>query len=322
MHINETIWPGIAAATIGLVVLWAYARRVEQFYLRWPLWMRIVNGAAISTLAVAWVIGVHAWLIEPRTLVVRHVDVASEHWAGSPLVIGVIADTHVPGPHVDPARVRSIVTRMNGLNPDVVVLLGDYVGEGEQRIDRSPSVYGSMGDGIAAFAGLRAPYGVVAVLGNRDRSFDRDAIARALESANVFVAAGRGVEIERLNGNFSIVGLANEEDAEADVRNAMSGVSTADRIVISHSPEPFPVLPRGVALMLAGHTHCGQVSVPFLGRPITHLGENRDLACHRVDADGQTLYTTAGVGTSGLPMRFLNPPEIVLITLRGAEPAN
>lgn len=319
MGLNETIWPGVVASIFGLVVLWVYARLIERSHARWPRWMRIVNSAAIAVLAITWAVGVHAWLIEPRTMVVRHVEVASEHWAGASLVIGVIADTHVPGPHVDAARVRSIVARMNRLNPDVVVLLGDYVGEGEQRIDRSPDVYTAMREGIAAFADLQAPYGVVAVLGNRDRTFDRAEIVRALDAANVVVASGRGIPIERLNGNFTIVGLANEQDAEVDVRNAMSGVANGDTIVISHSPEPFAALPSSVALMLAGHTHCGQVSVPLFGRPVTHLGENSAYACHRVDAHAQTLYTTAGVGTSGLPVRFLNPPEIVLVTVRRAD---
>jgi predicted MPP superfamily phosphohydrolase len=70
--------------------------------------------------------------------------------------------------------------------------------------------------------------------------------------------------------------------------------------------------------MLAGHGHCGQVSVPLIGRPIMPLRNDR-YGCHLVEENGKRLYATAGIGTSMIPVRFLNPPEIVLITLRGAR---
>jgi predicted MPP superfamily phosphohydrolase len=70
--------------------------------------------------------------------------------------------------------------------------------------------------------------------------------------------------------------------------------------------------------MLAGHGHCGQVTIPFLGRPIVPL-RNKHYGCHRVEENGRTMYVTAGIGTSIVPVRFLNPPEIVLITLRSAQ---
>ncbi|MCX7359059.1 MAG: metallophosphoesterase [Alphaproteobacteria bacterium] len=319
MGLNETIWPGILAALVGFATLYFLAAHAARHGAAWPRLVSVGYVSAVILLGICWAAGVHSWLIEPRTLVVRHVEVASEHWSGPPLTIGVIADTHVPGPHSDPARVRSVVDAMNRLNPDVVVLLGDYVGEGSLRIDRSDEVYAAMREGIAAFSELKAPFGVFAVLGNRDRTFDRTSIADALDRADVVLLAGRSVRVSRLGGDFAIVGLANEDDAETDVDAALAAVPSGDRIVISHSPEPFAALPMDVALMLAGHAHCGQVSVPFFGRPITHLRENSAYACHRVDAGGHTLYTSAGVGTSGLPVRFLNPPEIVLITIRRAN---
>lgn len=317
MHINETIWPGVTGAIIGLIVVLAYAHWIAKA--NWPRRLRVASSVVCLSLGIIWSLGVHAWLIEPRTLVVRRVEVVSEHWAGAPLRIGVIADTHVPGPQADPARVAAVVAAMNHLHPDIVVLLGDYVGEGVRRVDRSPRIYAAARNGIAAFSQIDAPLGVVAVLGNRDRTFDRAAIVRALEDAGVRVAHGRALTVARPSGDFTVIGLANEKDAVADLTEAFAGAPSGDRLVISHSPEPFTSLPDDVPLMLAGHTHCGQVSVPFIGRPITHLRENSAYACHRVDARGRTLYTTAGIGTSGLPVRFLNPPEIVLITIRSAD---
>lgn len=317
MRFDETTWPGLVGAVIGLVVLVACADRIARA--KWRRRWIVVAALACATLSVVWSVVVHAGLIEPRTLVTRRVEVVSEHWSGAPLRIGVISDTHVPGPHADSARVARVVAAMNRLRPDIVVLLGDYVGEGASRVDRSARIYAATRAGIREFSELNAPLGIVAVLGNRDRTFDRAAIVGALEEAGIVVAQGRAVPVSRRGGDFTVIGLANERDAAEDMRDALSGAAGGDRFVISHSPEPFTDLPDEVALMLAGHTHCGQVSVPFFGRPITHLGENSAYACHTVIARGHTLYTTAGVGTSGLPVRFLNPPEIVLITLRGVR---
>src|SRR5262249_16857882 len=94
-----------------------------------------------------------------------------------------------------------------------------------------------------------------------------------------------------------------------------------DTLIISHSPDPFADAPANIALMLAGHSHCGQVTIPFVGRPISPLKHKR-YVCGRVDEGGRTLYTTAGIGTSIQPVRFLNPPEIVLITVRGKASAS
>jgi predicted MPP superfamily phosphohydrolase len=69
--------------------------------------------------------------------------------------------------------------------------------------------------------------------------------------------------------------------------------------------------------MLAGHGHCGQVTIPLIGRPITPL-RNPRYACHLIEESGKRMYVTAGIGTSIVPARFLNPPEIVLITIRPA----
>jgi len=92
-------------------------------------------------------------------------------------------------------------------------------------------------------------------------------------------------------------------------------------LVLSHSPDTFPEMPRGPALMIAAHSHCGQVTIPLVGRPIVPLVNDR-YACGSVQEDAKQMYVTGGIGTSMIPVRFLNPPEIVLITLRGAEPAN
>ena len=87
-------------------------------------------------------------------------------------------------------------------------------------------------------------------------------------------------------------------------------------IVLSHDPDLFPRIPDRVALTLSGHTHGGQVAIPVIRRPLmpSHYGE-RYARGHIVE-HGRHLLVTSGVGTSGLPIRFLAPPEVLNLTLR------
>ena len=87
------------------------------------------------------------------------------------------------------------------------------------------------------------------------------------------------------------------------------------RILLSHSPDPFPGVPGDVALMLAGHTHCGQVRLPFLGAVKTMSAYGQRYACGLIRENGRTLIVTAGLGTSGLPLRLGAVPDLWLIRL-------
>jgi predicted MPP superfamily phosphohydrolase len=265
---------------------------------------------------------VYAWLIEPRMLVVRRVDIASERWRGAPIAIAVISDTHVGSPHVDARRMAGIVERTNALRPDLVVLLGDYAGSHEPASERQEAERSEILTGVAAFARLQAPLGVAAVLGNHDSWYGLGPIVRALKAAGVTVLWNQHVVKDRPGGTFVIAGLADDDTGNPDFERALADAPPIDTIVLSHSPDPFPDMPAAPALMLAGHTHCGQVSVPFFGRPITPTRSGQRYACGRTDEGERILYTSAGIGTSLLPVRFRNPPEIVLLTLHASDLRN
>lgn len=278
---------------------------------RWVLF------AAIALAECAYWLNIYAWFIEPNQLVVRRVDVLSEDWRGPPLTIAVVGDTHVGGPHVDAARMGRIVNRMNALRPELVVLLGDYVNGHATDVERTPAENQEIVGGIATFAALRARYGVVAAIGNHDVWYNRTVVTSALQDAGVAALWNRHILVRRSGGAFIVAGLEDDTTSHPDFAAALDGApSNTDTIVISHSPDPFAGMPRGPALMLAGHGHCGQVTIPFIGRPISPL-RNRNYDCGLIQERGEQLYVTAGIGTSIVPVRFLNPPEIVLITLRG-----
>ncbi|CAN5416767.1 metallophosphoesterase [soil metagenome] len=269
--------------------------------------------------AVFWALGVWAFLIEPATLTVRHVTVESAQWRGSPLRIGLISDTHVAAPHTDVHRVEGLVARMNAEHPDVVMLLGDYAGGHEAAATRARPEQSEILRGVEAFHALSAPLGVHGVLGNHDSWYDDAAIAAALRRAGSSVLDNRAERIARPGGAFWIAGLADMMSPREGPRVAATlGQITDDApvIVISHWPDPFAEVPDRVALTLAGHTHCGQVNLPILGRLAHASRMSKRWACGLYDEGGRKLFITGGVGVSILPVRFRAPPEIVIVTLR------
>ncbi|MFT3728693.1 MAG: metallophosphoesterase [Terricaulis sp.] len=315
MFSNPHLWPILAGVALGFVIVaaaWALLLR------RWegakPSWARAAGAAALTAI---YLINVDAWLIEPESVVVRRVDIASPHWRGAPLTIAAIGDTHVGGPHMDLARMSRIVQRINALRPELVVLLGDYEAGHASYDERTAEDRKEILGGIATFAALDARYGVVAVLGNHDVWYTGDDIIEALQNAGTAALWNRNIVIRRSSGPLAIVGLADAVTHHDNWGEAMDGAPQgADTIVLSHSPDPFADMPPGPAVMLAAHTHCGQISVPLLGRPFMPI-DHKEYACGRIDQGGRTLYVTGGLGTSVAPVRFGNPPEISLITIHG-----
>lgn len=308
---------GVAVAGLAFMgwAGWVLARRWRSLSTR----ARWICVAACTLFEAIYWLNVYAWFIEPRMLVVQRVEIVSDRWRGAPVTLALLSDTHVPGPHMSVARMGDIVARTNRLHPDLVVLLGDYVGGRGAEGERSQEVRNEVTAGIATFAGLTAPLGAVAVLGNRDNLYGRASITRALEEAGVAVLWDRNVVISRPGGDIVIVGLADDVTADPSYARAVDGApSGADTILLTHTPDAFSEVPPGPALLLAGHTHCGQVTIPLLGRPFLPVWQ-KQFACHHVDDSSREMYITGGVGTSSWPVRFLNPPEIVLIKLRGVN---
>jgi len=181
--VHPQLLPAVAGAALGLVLLalalWRYVRG-------WPQRSRVERtrrGLALVLCLVGYGLNVYAWLIEPRMLVVRRVEIASERWRGAPLTIAVLGDTHVGSPHVDARRMANIVDRTNALHPDLVVLLGDYAGSQEPASERAEAERSEILTGLAAFARFQAPLGVAAVLGNHDSWYGLGPIVRALKAA-------------------------------------------------------------------------------------------------------------------------------------------
>jgi predicted MPP superfamily phosphohydrolase len=301
---------------------------VWPLLLAFALWRGLKRGRGpgafgwtfIVLVTVIWSLGIRAFLWEPETLEVRRVEVVSRTWSGPALRIGVISDTHMGAPHMSVARLNSIVQRMNSEHPDIIVLLGDYAGRHEPADVRSEAERSLVLSGLPPLAKLQAPLGVWAVLGNHDWWYDGIVIERELEALGIEVLENQRVLIKREGGPFWLAGLADYDSKRMlpSYMDTLAELVTDEPVLaIAHWPDVFAAAPDRVALTIAAHSHCGQVNLPFFGRLIHASRGSARWQCGLYEERGRKLYVTGGVGTSILPARFLQPPEIAVVTLRG-----
>ncbi|MGF1501373.1 MAG: metallophosphoesterase [Paracoccaceae bacterium] len=287
--------------------------------------------AALGATGAATGAGAYAFGIEPGVrLVTARWQVRTEAWSGRPpLRIAALADIHIGPPWVTLARLERIVARTNALEADLIVLLGDYVA-GHRFVSRPVPVT----EVARVLAGLRAPLGVHAILGNHDwwddLSAQRDRrgpiIAhRALEAVGIPVLENAAIRLAHRRQAVWLAGLGDQLAFLPSRRPGRIGVDDlpatlaalsddAPAILLAHEPDIFPAVPERVALTLSGHTHGGQVRL--LGySPVVPSRYGNRYAYGHVTERGRHLVVSGGIGCSILPVRVGVPPEITLVTL-------
>ena len=233
----------------------------------------------------------------------------------APVTVALLTDTHLSGPDNSPARMARIVAQINALKPDLILLGGDYIGDA-----KGGATYDARAS-IASFAGLRAPLGVVAVLGNHDSRSQKN--QRALSGADWQAAFARmGITLLQdgavRRGPLAIGGLQDVYTRKIDLPATLAATARVGGapLILSHGQDVFPALPDAPSLTLVGHTHCGQVALPFAGIVYVPSKYGTRYACGLYRDGARTMIVAGGVGTSGLPIRMLAPPDIWLITVR------
>lgn len=275
-------------------------------------------GAALLLALVALLfLGLYATWIEPRRLVItRHtVPLAG---LKQPITALLIGDPQPLWPWWSPARMRETMAVGQALQPDVVFFVGDYAYENKtmKSMGLREPFFIEPATTVAAMAQLQAPMGVYAVLGNHDWWWDGPEMIRLLGETHIQLLMDEAVLAEGPKGALWVVGLEDmATPRKVDVQRAFAAVDgRAPIVTLSHSPDIFWALPDRAPLLLAGHTHGGQVWLPFFGRPIVPIADRR-FAYGHVQADGRQAVVTAGLGMSILPVRFMTPPELTLLTL-------
>jgi predicted MPP superfamily phosphohydrolase len=252
------------------------------------------------------------WL-EPASLRVEEVTLPLAWPYPRPLRVAVVSDLHVGSPYQSVGHLREVVDRINETQPDLVCLLGDFV-----TVGVIGGHFARPEDIARELSRLRAPAGVVAVLGNHDRALGARRVQRALSAVGVRVLEDTAVRLSAPSGPVWIAGISDFWTARHDVSRALLNVldSVTPVLAITHNPDVFPEVPARVLLTLAGHTHGGQVRFPLIGAPIIPSEYGRRYAAGTVVESGRHLFVSTGVGTSGIPVRFGVPPTIFLVTVR------
>lgn len=275
-------WGGFALVPLGLLAL--------RWLIRRPGWLPALVLAVVA-------LGIWTRFIEPNWIITRQTTIA----VGGQARLALISDLHL-GRFKGAAFMDRLVDRLNALDVDAVVIAGDLTGDPDEPLDHL----------FAPLAGLRHP--AYAVLGNHDEGQPgppiADELRRVLARHGIGVIEGRSVTV----AGVTLAGLGDRW-AGKDAPDFLATLPH-DRplVVLTHNPDTAMDMPAGVArLLLAGHTHGGQVRIPFLYRRMIPANGAFDRGL--TTWNGLPVYVTSGVGETGLPLRFLNPPVIDILTL-------
>jgi len=265
-------------------------------------------------------LGLWAFWLEPASLSVRTYDLplrdATPPLAG--LRIAALSDLHAGAPFIDTSKLRRVVALTNAAEPELIVIAGDIFA---QKVPGGvPIPARQVAD---ALAGLRAPLGVYAVLGNHDEGVHADLYRSELRRIGIAPIDNDVRRIEVGERHFWLAGFADLVTGGPQIAATLAKIDDdAPVIALTHNPELFPAVPARVALVIAGHTHGGQVRLSIFSREVLrNMRERKDyLPYLRGRYREQTdLFVTTGIGTSDFPIRFRVPPEIALLRLRQDE---
>lgn len=222
--------------------------------------------------------------------------------------IAHVTDLHIGG-HDRKERGFEWAARVNGLEPDLVAVTGDLVTVGSRYYEDAAEVLGA----------FRARDGVVVALGNHDQ-WNPDDFTQRIASKGPSVLRNESRAIKRGEATLVVAGIDDWSTGRDDLDRALEGrMPGAPTVLLSHYPEFFPGAARlGVDLVLSGHTHGGQIALPFAERRVSLSSLVRQPPTGLHVSGRSRLYLNAGLGTTGPPLRLGAAPEIAVLTLRRA----
>lgn len=227
------------------------------------------------------------------------------------------SDTHL-GFQYTRRQLTKIVNTINKQNPDVVFFTGDLMDE--------PNKYTNSQELIPILSAIHAPFGKYSIYGNHDHGgYGTDIYRDIMTESGFILLQNNSHKMKLLDGSsIYIIGLDDAMLGKPNLEMAVSGIPNETyKILLAHEPDlALAAAGQGIHLQLSGHSHGGQVKIPFIGPLITppfsekfyegfYKLENKD--------DSLTLYVNRGLGTTRLPFRFLSKPELTIFTLSSQE---
>jgi predicted MPP superfamily phosphohydrolase len=273
---------------------------------------RILAAVAIIVVIIASVFA-YAYFIEPRRLVIHEETLKIPNWSANlnGFKVVAISDIHGGSNHVTEEKLRKLVEEANAQNPDIIVLLGDYVSQmrGQHSVLKMPME--TVADNLKGF---QAKYGVYAVIGNHDWWYNDKKVQTELERIGIKVLGNEIAQVQVGDETIFIWGIEDLWKNRKVPVAALEKIPNKKNILaITHNPDSLLNAPGEISLMLAGHSHGGQVNFPIFGTK-AFVNDPRFMAGEAV-VDGKHIFVTVGIGTSIAPLRFRVPPEIAVLTL-------
>lgn len=274
-------------------------------------WLHIVLALVVIILGVFGYGFAETYMVETKEYTFAHQDVPT---AFDGVRIAFVSDIH-RSPFFSQERVRHLVERVNSLEPDLILLGGDYV---YLDTDYAASCF-------AELENLRAPLGCYAILGNHDYGKYTEGHHGPLETIEAINAAGitllrdKAVWVERAGTRIRIGGVSDYEVDRPSVVEILQGTGPHDLVILAaHEPDYAEELPEGaVDLMLAGHTHGGQVTFFGLWAPYVPSAYGQKYRTGLVKTGSTSVIVSNGIGTSTIPpIRLFARPQIVIVTLK------
>jgi predicted MPP superfamily phosphohydrolase len=229
-----------------------------------------------------------------------------------------ISDIHYDE-FTEPSFLRRVISHVNSLAPDLVLLTGDFISVGPLPQSFSSHAIFRCADILRE---ITCPLRF-AVMGNHDQMFSPTQVRAALATATIPLLVDQYVPIERRRQRLWLSGIADPVSQFPNLDLAIPSRPDGPVLLMSHGPDYADTViahPRGhlVDLMFSGHSHGGQVRFPFLGA--LHLPEGGRKYVEGLFRLGRTqLYVNRGIGAVGIPFRLNCPPEITLFTLQNSR---
>ena len=244
----------------------------------------------------------YSYAIEPRKIELNRITIKDSQLKGIKIVFA--SDFHIK-PYQN-KKLNKIVQMINNENPDIVLSTGDFVaGHTKYPTLSSDNI-------VKSLSSIKTKYGFYTSLGNHDAWYGINNIKKALQKSNIKILQNENVALKINKKTIYIAGIEDLKTGNPDINKALKHTKNPI-ILLTHTPDVFPKVPKRVNLTLAGHTHGGQIRLPLFGAIYTASNYREKYIQGYINEDNKKMFVTRGIGMSVLPFRFNCAPEINII---------